>query len=230
MKKSRPTSSDYAEHREESRKLAAEYVEQQRRAARDQRIARLYGISSLPARFRGQTLASLELYDPRIERAVGICSRYVESFAEVRKNGTCLSLVGGPGTGKTHTATAMLEEVIRLGLAGLYVTMADVLRAFRASYSGNGRTEEQVLEYFTEPDLLVVDEVGVAVGNLDKTRATLFDVFDRRYRERKPALLIGNLTPVELADYLGERIFRRVQENGGTVIAFDWAPYAERRP
>lgn len=229
MPKSRPISSDYQKGREASRKMAAEHVENRQREARERRIERLFGYAGLPSRFRGKTLNSLELYDHAIERAVHVCNRYAANFDQVRENGTCLSLVGIPGTGKTHAASAILEAVVGRGYVGLFVTMSDILRAFRASYSGQGYTEDQVLDYFTEPDLLVVDEVGFALGNIEKTRAILFDVFDRRYREHKPVLILGNLTPAELGRYLGERIYRRIQENGGTVLAFDWMPYAEHR-
>lgn len=215
----------YQRDREASRREAARYVTEQQKEARRHRLERKFGHAGLPDRFQGKRLDQFTQYDKRITRAVKVCQRYGSNFERVRKYGTCLSLIGNPGTGKTHAASAILEEIIGQGYLGLFVTMSDVLREFRSSYNGGGRTELEVLEHFTEPDLLVIDEVGFGIGNLDKTRSILFDVFDRRYREEKPVLLLGNVTSQELEDYLGERIFRRIQENDGTIIAFDWEPY-----
>lgn len=228
MTDSRHSCSDYAAGRQASRELAAEHVLERQAEAKRRRVARLYGGAGLPDRFRGRSLSELEVYDERIERVVDVCQRYANRFDKAWAAGTCLVLVGRPGTGKTHAATAILENVIDHGLSGLYTTLADILRAFRATYSNNRQTEDEVLDYFAGPDLLVVDEIGFALGNLEKTQATLFDVFDRRYRNRRPTILLGNLTPAELWDYLGERITRRIMEDDGIVLAFDWEPYRGR--
>ena len=217
----------WQQERAASRREADRYVRDQQAEARRHRLERKFGHAGLPEIFQGRRLETLEVYDKRIEKAVKICTRYGENFERVRKYATCLSLIGIPGTGKTHAASAILEEIIRQGYIGLFVSMADILRAFRSSYNGGGRSELETLEHFAEPDLLAIDEVGFAIGNLDKTRSTLFDVFDRRYRDGKPTLLLGNLTADELEDYLGERIFRRIQENNGTIVAFDWEPYGK---
>lgn len=215
----------YQRNRLEGERLAAEDLKRIQAQSRRDRIERLYGHACLPERFRARHLSDLEIYDDRIARAVDICQRYASHFDQAWAHGTCMALVGRPGTGKTHVATAILESVIGRDMVGLYTTQADMLRAFRATYSNNGQTEDQVLDYYAGPDLLVVDEIGFALGNLQKIQATLFDVFDRRYRHRRPTILVGNLTPAELWDYLGERISRRVMEDDGVVIAFDWEPY-----
>lgn len=215
----------YQEQRAASRREASRYVQERQQEARRARLERKFGHAGLPEKFQGKSLDQFKRYDPKIDRALQICSRYADNFERVRKYGACMSLIGIPGTGKTHAACSILETIIRAGYIGLFVSMSDILRAFRASYNGGGRSELETLEHFTEPDLLVIDEVGLAIGNLGKTRATLFDVLDRRYRDDKPVVLLGNLTDRELEDYLGERIYRRVQENNGVILAFDWEPY-----
>lgn len=214
----------YETARAESRRLAVEHVQEQQDAARRSRIERIYGAAKLPARFRGRSFETLAEYDRRIKPVKRAAQNYARRFSRALETGASLALVGAPGTGKTHTACAILEAVIAAGHLGLFATMSDILRAFRSVYSGDGPTEGQILDYYSEPDLLVVDEIGVAIGSLDKTRAILFDVFDRRYRDRKPVIVVGNHSPAELAAYLGERIYRRILE-GGSVLAFDWAPY-----
>jgi hypothetical protein len=51
-----------------------------------------------------------------------------------------------------------------------------------------------------------------------------------RYEEMKPSLLVSNLTVDEIIDYLGDRVFDRMRENGGAVLAFNWTSHRQRRP
>lgn len=208
---------------------ATRAAQEAQRDAKRARLARLYGHAGLPEKFKGRTLDDLEQYDPRIGRVVEISRRYGSNFGRVRELGTCLSLVGNPGTGKTHIASAILELILAQEYVGFFTSMSQILRAYRATFKSDEVTEDDVIARHVEPDLLVIDEIGVAIGNLEKTRSTLFDIFDERYRENKPTLLLGNVTRDELEAFLGERIFRRIQENGGTILACDWASYAEHQ-
>ena len=85
----------------------------------------------------------------------------------------------------------------------------------RDAFSPRGqRSETEALALLTAVDLLVLDEVGVAIGNAVTRRAMLFDVLNARYGEMHPTILIGNLTAAEMEAYLGERIMDRLLELG----------------
>ena len=78
-------------------------------------------------------------------------------------------LLGGPGTGKTHLATAILAEVIHAGYKGLFLSAADALQLMRDAYAPSAecrvpsaeRSERETMTVLTDPDLLVLDEVGM---------------------------------------------------------------------
>jgi len=96
----------------------------------------------------------------------------------------------------------------------------------RDAYSTQSqRTEIEAFALLTTPDLLVLDEVGVAIADEAKRRAILFDVLNARYNERRPTILIGNLIATELAVYLGERTMERLTESGSALVAFTWASH-----
>jgi DNA replication protein DnaC len=44
----------------------------------------------------------------------------------------------------------------------------------------------------------------------------------------KPTIVISNLAKDGLQDYLGERAFDRLRENGGKLVVFDWESYRSK--
>jgi len=212
--------------RQEAIKIAAE-----RQQAAQTALERAVGRAGVPGRFRGRAFDAYHALLSEQKVALAVCRGYADRFDESLAEGRCLILVGGPGTGKTHLACAILETVIRRGNTGLFVTVSEALRAIRDAYSPRAmRSELEAFALLTEPDLLVLDEAGVAVGDAEKRRALLFDVLNRRYADQRPTILIGNLTAGELEEYLGERIMDRLLESGSAVVPFTWESYRRQPP
>ena len=94
--------------------------------------------------------------------------------------------------------------------------------AIRATWRNDAReSEAEVLHRYTACDLLVIDEVGVQYGK-ESEQVELFKVFNKRYNDVRPTIVLSNVTTEELKGYLGERIFDRLRENEAKVIQFDW--------
>ena len=53
----------------------------------------------------------------------------------------------------------------------------------------------------------------------------MFEIINERYESRQPTILISNLSLTEVKQYLGDRIFDRMREDGGKYISFDWDSY-----
>jgi DNA replication protein DnaC len=202
----------------------------ERQAARQAAVERAIDCAGIPPRFRGHSFADYVAVCAAQRRALGLARAYADNFATVRARGNCLLLLGGPGTGKTHLACAILSQVIAAGYSGRILSASDVLRLIRAADSPAARqTELDVFETLTSPDLLVLDEVGVAVGSAGECRAMLFDVLNGRYGAMRPTVLVGCLTVAELATYLGKRVVERLTELGSVTVPFTWASYRRRQ-
>lgn len=214
----------YVEAREAHRREARELNREARAAARRQALERLHGHAGIPPRFAGLTFASYQAQEPAQQRAKALAERYAAAVAQGQARGVNLVLIGSPGTGKTHIACAILAHVIEAGRTGVFTRMGEILRAFRDSYS-DGTPERDVIARYTTPDLLVIDEIGVSIGREETRQATLFDVFNSRYEQAKPTVVMGNLTRDQMTAHLGERIARRLEADGSPVIPFDWPPY-----
>jgi DNA replication protein DnaC len=210
---------ELAQHsRREVQKLLAA-----RREAGQRRLERALGRCGIPERFLDRSFENYHAATPEQQRALIVCRGYATRVVAAGSHGDSLLLLGGPGTGKTHLACAILAEVLRAGHTGLLLSVSAALRTLRETYSVRAqRLESEALELLTTPDLLVLDEVGLAIGNDEKRRALLFDVLDTRYARLRSTILVGNLTADELEDYLGERIMDRLCEGDAAVVSFTW--------
>ena len=213
---------ELAEHgRREIRQLLAA-----RRDEAQRRLESAVGRCGIPPRFRAKTFESYRATTPEQELASRVCRSYAARFAAGARHGDSLLLLGGPGTGKTHLACAILAGVIRAGHTGLFMSVPAALRTVRDTYATRAAcSESEALAMLTDPDLLVLDEVGLTIGSDDKRRAMLFDVLDTRYANLRATILIGNLTDEEMERYLGERIMDRLCEGDSAVVSFTWPSY-----
>lgn len=183
--------------------------------------------SGVPPRFM---TASFESYRPQNKEAAAILARlqgYAENFAAHRAKGLSLILCGKTGTGKTHLACAILRALAhQQAVYGLYDTVYRAIQRVRETYGSAEHTEKEIVGQYVDADLLVLDEIGVQYGT-DAERLILFSILNGRYEALRPSILVSNLTVKEIAEFLGDRIFDRMRENGGAVLAFTWASYRQ---
>lgn len=160
--------------------------------------------------------------------ALAKCRAYAEQFPENRRDGRCLLLLGGLGTGKTHLACSIAQSVIRARTgSALVVTAAEVVRAAKSTMVRNGGyTEDDLFNELSSVDLLVLDEVGGSLGT-EFERAILHEALEQRYRLIKPSIVCSNMPAKDLGLYIGERALDRLRENNGQVVGFTW-PSARR--
>ena len=199
---------------------------------RDQKIkeaARFFQEKSgVPARFQAAGFDNYRPESTKAERILTTLRDYVSGFEQHRRLGLSLILCGKTGTGKTHLACAVLRELALLhGVHGKYSTAYRAVQEIRSSYKSDRVTELQALEEFIRPDILVLDEIGMQLGT-DSENLLLFSLLNGRYEELKPTLVISNLTLKEVKDYLNDRVYDRLRENCGGVLAFDWESWRQK--
>ena len=95
------------------------------------------------------------------------------------------------------------------------------VRSVKETYAKDaGRTEAQAIRDLVDPDLLILDEVGVPHGS-NTEKLILFEIINGRYEAVRPTIVISNLDAAGLEQFLGERAFDRLREGGGRLVVFD---------
>ncbi|PHS02444.1 MAG: hypothetical protein COA78_21220 [Blastopirellula sp.] len=151
-------------------------------------------------------------------KAKNDCERYFKEFPSDKS----MIMVGGVGTGKTLLASAGIDSIIDDYRCEM-IKVIDVVRELKATWAKDSTdTEEKLIKYYSNIDLLVLDEVGSQFGS-DTEKLFIFDIIDGRYQNMKPTILISNLDIDGIKDAIGDRCVDRLREGGGMMIAFDWA-------
>lgn len=186
--------------------------------------------TQIPPRFLDRTLESYIPNNEQQKKALSICAAYANDFEHVLENGSSLIFAGKPGTGKTHLAAGIgLIAATEYRKDVLFSTVMRAVRHIKDTWGKRNdgtqqETEMAAIMAFTSVDLLILDEVGVQFGS-ETEENLLFDIINERYENRRPTIIISNLDIDGIKQYLGERAFDRLREDGGKYIPFTWDSY-----
>lgn len=182
-------------------------------------IVRLQASMGIPPLYQGVSLTELTKIDKEIERA----RKAVDENRSV-------TLFGQPGTGKTHMATCLLriwfvanqEEYRRNYDWSLprFVTTTELLLAIKKSWSAQedvrAETEAGIIEKYGSVPMLVLDDLGP--GNWTEwSRGVIYSIVNYRYNHERPMIVTSNLSLVDLANTVDDRIVSRLCEMGETI-------------
>jgi len=159
----------------------------------------------------------------KMHEAKEICINYANSVPTANN----LLMIGKVGTGKTLLSSAMINHienersVIGARISSHIVKAIDIVRSFKKTWQrGCEITEEDVIEAYLFPDLLIIDEAAASVGS-DTEKRFLFDVIDARYNEMKGTVVISNEGIEGITENIGLRCVDRLRQDG-TLLEFNW--------
>lgn len=192
---------------------------------RQRRADQLMRRAAIPPRFSDRRLDNFIPHAKGPKDALEIAKRFAGDFDEALRTGRSLIFCGGVGAGKTHLAVGIAQEVIKQDRVAIFTSVLGAIRSVKETYRRDSLlSEADAIQNLVEPDLLILDEVGVQFGS-DTEKMILFEIINGRYECLRPTIVISNLAKEPLTEYLGERVVDRLREGGGRMVIFDWASY-----
>jgi len=209
----------------ECEKIRIEFEEQNKRKVEEiayrKKIEANKSKLMIPLRYQEKKFESFQAKSEGQISKLKICKSFAENFSDMLRKGSSMILCGNSGTGKTHLACSILSHVADFGFSGLYARTYEMTREIKSTFGRKVESENDAYSRFASPDLLVLDEVGAQFGS-ETEKLILFEILGKRYDSLKPSILISNLEPQGLSDFIGARVVDRMKENGGKILIFDW--------
>ena len=200
-----------AYEKEKAEREAEEKTQREAEAARRMatRVQEIVGASGMHNRFLRRTF---ETFHPTAEnqRALRACKAYADNFrdklphddAEPGRNG--LFITGPKGTGKTHLAAAIANQLMQQGTAVICMTMIDLLDRIKQTYEKQkqwGISEGAVLNTYKEVPLLIIDDMGKEPAT-EWAVSKIYAIINARYEEYLPTIITTNYSDSELVKRL----------------------------
>jgi DNA replication protein DnaC len=137
-----------------------------------------------------------------------------------------LLLMGGCGTGKTHLAVAVLQEIVKAAKPGhlLFANFQDLIQQIQASFGSDSAPDKsEILRPLLDADLLVLDELG-SQKPTSFVQDILYYLINSRYNGEKATIFTTNYLdeppPREesLEQRIGGRLRSRLYEMCGKPV------------
>lgn len=155
------------------------------------------------------------------------------------KTARTLVLYGPSSTGKTYYALSVLKAFcasqkpplkiqkldgtwedanIRQWHRGYYTTSEIACRLLTDNTWEDKAERKHKAQRFIEAELSIIDEIGRSLQTQKKERDSLFEILNARISNKRPTILISNMTESELTDLFGAALFNRIN---AVALIFD---------
>lgn len=169
------------------------------------------------------------------------CQNFVKNRKTVYEHGIGMYIYGDNSTGKTYLTACMCNELVRNGSYCVYTNMAQILDEIRATYSGGGVSETDLLLKIKSYDFAFIDDLGKEfIGREHNANSSkwaeekFFEILNVRYNAQKPTIFSSNYSIQDLATVLklDKGIVERIVEMSTRVIKLtgdDFRSYAREK-
>jgi DNA replication protein DnaC len=134
-------------------------------------------------------------FNPKLPRAACFELLTLKFVAE----GANALIVGRPGTGKSHTAKAVAYQA---SLQGLHVRYIEADTALAQYALASTQEQAELIKAWSEPDLLVLDDLFLARRIPEAAAELLQAVVHRRYKLRRSIVITSNRVVTDWGKYL----------------------------
>lgn len=134
--------------------------------------------------------------------------KWAEKYPNTQKKNIVLS--GKTGLGKTFITKCLAYEMLKKNQSVCFVTAYDMNNMMLKYHTTFDASKNSFLIPLTESDILIIDDLGTEPLLTNVTVNYLLLVLSERERFDRPVIVTTNLTPDNILDKYGERIYSRL--------------------
>jgi len=172
---------------------------------RQEKAMELMKKSGLGKRFAKRTFKNFKKDNlaPELLYAYNKAFEFATKFPDVEKG---LLFRGPVGTGKTHLAAAIANELINKLYSVIFGNVTDIITLIKSTYKKDSElSEAEVIKVLTnDMDMFIIDDFGKE-NTSENTSTVLYQIINRLYENEKPIIVTTNFSSAALRKKLGEK-------------------------
>lgn len=162
-------------------------------------INKLYNNSKMNIRLKSYSFDNYKIISEN-RKALNKAKEYAENYVKKIEKGS-LFITGGVGTGKTHLAASIANELIKNEIPVVFGTLINLLNDIKDSYSSDGEKEGYIIEKYSKVNMLIIDDLGKERPS-EWTLEKLFTIINNRYENNLPVIITTNYNRDKLRERL----------------------------
>lgn len=198
----------------------------------EERVKAIKENSLISRRYSNATFANIKIISDTYAVKISRCKGYCEHAKEALENGWGIYLQGDRGTGKTHLAACIANELMNQGYELLFTNFFEITKEIKATFNSNStENEADLVNKVAEIDFLVIDDIGTESfkknGEDTWIQEKVYDVLNKRYNAKKPTIFTSNNSLSELVNERGmmDKTVDRIMEMSTMILKFEGQSY-----
>jgi len=176
------------------------------------RLKYLVETSGIKDAYKYKTFENFQI-DGDNKTAYEMCKTYADNFTSAAGNLVLYS--HNPGSGKTHLACAIMNELIKKDVVCMFVVVPELLNEMSSKVAKNEDVDATVKEVINTP-FLILDDLGKEKIT-DWRREQLYIIINNRVASNKPMVITSNCNIAELGEKLDAATVSRIVEDAQII-------------
>ncbi len=209
------------------------YCEEKENQRREELLEDYYkrkNIAQVPKRYKNGRFNNFQITTNN-QKSYNIALYYLKESSLMLKDNKGLYIYGQVGTGKTHLATCLCNELLLRGWSCLFTTVSELLSELHKSYTLQGQVSSNLIKRIKSIDFLFIDDFGKEFLGREEKREDqakfdkmlerqVFTIINARYNSNKPTIITSNYSKNDLRNLLklDASIADKINEMATTII------------